>query len=80
MIGGYAVANTLSVAVVAVVVAASGRESADHSDAVLSAMHLSFILYVAAVMWAFAARSALMAWAVPVGIALLAVGVAWIAL
>ncbi len=72
VLGGYALANALPIAIVAV-----GFEGMARSDAVLVAMQLSFIVYTAAVMWAFAARSAWSAW-VGLGLpALLASLAAW---
>jgi hypothetical protein len=59
-VGGYALATTLSVAIVAVVSAGPGTMA--RADSVLVAMQLSFAVYVGAVMWAFAARSAACAW------------------
>ncbi len=60
VLGGYALANTLPVAVSAAVAAVSGGMV--RSDAVLIAMQLSFVVYTGSVMWAFAARSARSAW------------------
>jgi len=54
-VGGYAIS------VVAGVVFGHGL-SATHSDAVLAGMLLSFIVYTAAIVWAFAARSPSRAW------------------
>lgn len=56
VVGGYALATTVPVALVAFC-------SVPRVDAVLMAMQLSFLVYAAAVMWAFAARSACHAWA-----------------
>ena len=61
VLGGYALANALSVAVVAIFIV--GFNGMARSDAVLLAMPLSFVVYTGAVMWAFAARSACAAWA-----------------
>lgn len=73
-VGGYALAQTLSVAVVAV-----GAPELHRSDAVLSSMQLSFAIYALVFMGAFAARSARRAWTC-IGLALLgSAGVAWIA-
>lgn len=75
VLGGYALANALSVAMAAIV--AIGFNGMARSDAVLLAMQLSFVVYTGAVMWAFAARSAWSAW-VGLGLpALLAGLVAW---
>ena len=60
VLGGYALANALSVAAVAIF--AVGFNGMARSDAVLVAMPLSFVVYTGAVMWAFAARSACAAW------------------
>ncbi|WP_409171290.1 DUF3649 domain-containing protein [Variovorax sp. H27-G14] len=59
-VGGYALATTLSAAIAALVAAGLGAMA--RADAVLVAMQLSFVVYVGAVMWAFAARSAARAW------------------
>ncbi|WP_219212109.1 DUF3649 domain-containing protein [Variovorax boronicumulans] len=59
-VGGYALATTLSTAIVALV--ESGFGAMARVDAVLVAMQLSFVVYTGAVMWAFAARSARSAW------------------
>jgi hypothetical protein len=53
--GGYAVANTVPVALIA------GWGLA-HVDAALVALQLSFLFYAGAVMWAFGARSVRAAW------------------
>lgn len=77
VLGGYALATTLSVAIVAIW--ALGVGGMARSDAVLLAMQLSFVVYVGAVMWAFAARSARSAWTglgLPTLLALLASGLA----
>ena len=75
VLGGYALASTLPVAIVAIF--AVGFNGMARSDAVLLAMQLSFVVYTGAVMWAFAARSARAAW-VGLGLpALLAGLVAW---
>ena len=74
VLGGYALANALSVAIVAIF--AVGFDGMARADAVLLAMELSFVVYTGAVMWAFAARTAAWAWAglaapaVPLGITL----------
>lgn len=54
-LGGYAVANTCSIALAALL-------PLPRADAALVAVQVSFALYAAAVLWAFAARSALSAW------------------
>ena len=75
VLGGYALANALSVTVVAII--AVSFNGMARSDAVLIAMPLSFVVYTGAVMWAFAARSACTAW-VGLGLpALLAGLVSW---
>lgn len=71
--GGYALASTLPVALVALV--APGGMA--HADAALVALQLSFLVYGGAVVWAFAARSASLAWAGLVLAALLSHGLAW---
>ena len=53
--GGYALAALLSVAAVALPVS--------KPQSVLTGMLLSFLVHAAAVIWAFAARSATRAWA-----------------
>ncbi|MEY6434126.1 hypothetical protein ABC977_17120 [Thioalkalicoccus limnaeus] len=55
VLGGYALAHTLPLAVTA----AMGMPAA---EAVLAAIQLSFVVYAGAVLWAFAARSVLIAW------------------
>jgi hypothetical protein len=77
--GGYALASTLPVALVALVALAApvAPGAMAHADAALVALQLSFVVYTAAVVWAFAARSASLAWAVPVLAALLSHGLAW---
>lgn len=57
VLGGYALATTLPVAIVAACFGTVAR-----FDAVLIAMQLSFVVYTGAVMWAFAAGSARSAW------------------
>ena len=54
-VGGYLLASVLPVPLVALWPMA-------RVDAVLAAMAASFVVYTAAVMWAFAARSAKVAW------------------
>ena len=74
-LGGYALAQLLPVALVASLAPALPR-----ADAVLVAMQLCFVVYAAALMAAFAARSAGRAWA---GMLLAGLGsalVAWVAL
>ena len=74
-LGGYALAQLLPVALVASLARALPR-----ADAVLVAMQLSFVVYAAALMAAFAARSPGRAWA---GMLLASLGsavVAWVAL
>ncbi|MEJ5028303.1 DUF3649 domain-containing protein [Comamonas sp. MYb69] len=74
-LGGYALAQLLPVALVASLAPALPR-----TDAVLVAMQLSFVVYAAALMAAFAARSAGRAW---VGMLLASLGsalIAWVAL
>lgn len=78
VLGGYALANTLPVAIVAI--GAIGWGAVARSDAVLIAMQLSFVVYTGAVMWAFAARTAQRAWA-GLGLLVLLTGlVAWVLL
>ncbi|WP_159911471.1 hypothetical protein [Pantoea sp. 18069] len=72
-LGGYALASTLPVAIVALV----APSSLARADAVLVALQLSFLIYTGAVIWAFAARSASLAWAGLGLAALLSSGVAW---
>lgn len=69
-LGGYALANTLPVALVA-------PGSLARVDAALVALQLSFVVYAGAVVWAFAARSAALAWAGLALAALLSSGLAW---
>lgn len=68
-LGGYALANTLPVALVA-------PSSLARVDAALVALQLSFVVYTGAVVWAFAARSAALAWAGLALAALLSSGLA----
>lgn len=66
--GGYALAHTLSIALAAAL-------PMPRAEAALFAIQGSFLIYTAAVLWAFAARSALTAWLgllVPAGLAGLA--------
>lgn len=72
VLGGYALATTLPVCIVAACFGAVAR-----FDAVLIAMQLSFVVYAGAVMWAFAAGSARSAWTGLGLTALLASLVAW---
>lgn len=72
-LGGYALANTLPVAIVALV----APRSLARVDAALVALQLSFVVHTAAVVWAFAARSAALAWAGLALAALLSGGLAW---
>lgn len=53
--GGYALAHTLPIALAAALPMA-------RAEAALFAIQGSFLVYTAAVLWAFAARSALTAW------------------
>ncbi len=55
-VGGYLLAGVLPIPIVALWPLA-------RVDAVLAAMAASFAVYAVAVMWAFAARSATLAWA-----------------
>lgn len=56
LFGGYVLANLLSLAL-------AGLLPLSRADTVLTAMLLSFVIYTAAVVWVFAARSAGRAWA-----------------
>lgn len=70
-LGGYALATLLAIALAGVLPAA-------RADAVLTAMLSAFAVHAAAVLWAFAARSAGRAW---LGLLLptaLAAAVAWL--
>ena len=55
LLGGYALATALSVAL-------AGLMPGQRADAVLAATLASFAVYAAAALWAFAARSARLAW------------------
>jgi len=55
VLGGYALAHALPVALLALL-------AVPPSEAALAASHLSFLVYVAAILWCFAARSATLAW------------------
>ncbi|WP_068639702.1 DUF3649 domain-containing protein [Thauera butanivorans] len=73
--GGYALANLLPLAL-------AGLLPIGRAESVMAALLLSFAVYTAAILWAFAARSAGWAWAgvlVPAVLAgvLLAVQRAW---
>ncbi|HVR53515.1 MAG TPA: iron transporter [Pseudorhodoferax sp.] len=70
LLGGYALANALSVALVA-------PWSLPRADAVLVAMQLSFAVYALAVMGAFAARSARRAWVLLGAATLASAAVSW---
>jgi hypothetical protein len=54
LLGGYALAALVSVAAIALPL--------DKSQAVLAGMQSSFLVYACAVVWVFAARTALRAW------------------
>ena len=54
LLGGYALAALISVAALALPL--------DKPQAVLTGMQSSFLIYACAVIWVFAARSALRAW------------------
>lgn len=68
--GGYALAHTLSIALAAALPMA-------RAEAALFAIQGSFLVYMAAVLWAFAARSVLAAWLGLLLPAMLAGLVAW---
>lgn len=68
LLGGYALANTLSIALVAALPLA-------RADAVLVALQGSFLVYAAATLWAFAARSVRRVW-LGLGVATLLSGLA----
>ena len=72
LFGGYVLSNLLSLAL-------AGLLPLSRADTVLTAMQLSFVVYVAAVVWVFSARSAGQAWA---GLLLPSVvaGLAWLML
>jgi len=55
ILGGYALAHAVSILLAALLPLARG-------EAALLAIQLSFAVYAGAVLWAFAARSAWMAW------------------
>lgn len=74
-LGGYALAQLLPVALVASLAPALPR-----ADAVLVAMQLSFVVYAAALMAAFAARSPGRAWAGMLLASLASAAIAWMAL
>lgn len=56
VLGGYALANLLPLAV-------AGLLPIGHAESAMTALLLSFTVYTAAILWAFAARSAGWAWA-----------------
>lgn len=68
--GGYALAHTLPIAV-------SAALPVDRADATLTAIQTSFLVFTAAVLWAFAARSAFAAWMGLLAPAVLAGLAAW---
>lgn len=78
-LGGYALASTLPVALVALVALVAPATLA-RADAALVALQLSFVVYTGAVVWAFAARSAALAWAALVLATLLSGGIARVVL
>lgn len=53
--GGYALATVLSISI-------AGMLSEPKADAVLTAALLSFAIYTLAILWAFAVRTAHLAW------------------
>jgi hypothetical protein len=71
LLGGYALAVVASITLVAVL--PGGR-----ADAVLGATQLSFAIHVAAVLWAFSARSAARAWLGILAPAALLAPLAWV--
>lgn len=75
-LGGYALASTLPVALVALAAPATLARA----DAALVALQLSFVVYTGAVVWAFAARSAALAWTGLVLATLLSGGIARVVL
>ncbi|CAN7383105.1 hypothetical protein LJR039_002220 [Pseudorhodoferax sp. LjRoot39] len=72
-VGGYLLASVLPVPFVALWPMA-------RVDAVLAAMTAGFVVYAAAVLWAFAARSAGVAWAGLAGALALSALAAWVVL
>lgn len=73
VLGGYALAQLLPVALVA-------PWGLARADAVLVALQMSFAVYAAALMAAFAARSARRAWAGMAAALLASAALAWVAL
>lgn len=73
IIGGYALAHTLPIALFAVLPLV-------RAEAALFAIQLSFVVYVVAVLWAFAARSAWQAWIGLLVPALLSGALGWVVL
>ncbi len=69
LLGGYALAALASVAALALPM--------DKPQAVLTGMQSSFLVYAVAVIWVFAARSALRAWTGLVVVALPLAAAAW---
>lgn len=63
LFGGYAVAHTAAIALFGALPMARG-------EATMAAIQFSFVIYTAAVIWAFAARTAAAAW---IGISMLTV-------
>jgi hypothetical protein len=70
-IGGYALANTLSIALAAAFPLV-------RAEAALFALEISFVVHAGAVLWAFAARSAPAAWAGLLMATMLSGAVAWV--
>jgi hypothetical protein len=73
LVGGYLLAQVLSVALVA-------PWALPRADALLVAMQLSFGVYAVAAMGAFAARTARRAWVVMGTVTMLSGACAWVAL
>lgn len=69
IVGGYALAALASVAAVALPM--------PKAEGVMAGMLLSFLVYACAVVWVFAARSALRAWAGLLAAALPLLALAW---
>lgn len=70
-VGGYAIANTLSIALAA-------ASPLARAEAALFAHEVSFLIYACAVLWAFAARSAHAAWAGLLLATIVSGAVAWV--
>ena len=70
IVGGYGLATTASIVL-------AGVMPGPRTDAVLAAIMLSFAVYVGAILWAFAARTAWRAWQGLLGAVVVCAVLAW---